>query len=153
MCVWWGWVLCVSTAHEQAGPIRHLGCLPVLGQHHFTPEKMQIRNYWLPWGQELCENRIRPCSIGECSWDQCWGPHFELLQLSSPQLQVLAISYACAISTRQAVRCGQKTAASPRDRGASAPLPVLGSSWTYLHLGPSKWVVLLPKPTANIHLP
>lgn len=66
---------------------------------------------------------------------------------------MLAISYAQANSGPQADRCGQKTAASFLDRGVSASLPVLGSSWTYLHLGPGKWVVLLQDPTANIHLP
>ena len=63
-----------------------------------------------------------PVLLGSVHKEQCPDTHLELLQLPSPQLQVLAISYAYAVSALQADRCGQKTVVSLLDRSASASL-------------------------------
>lgn len=118
-----------------------------------TLRKMKTRSRWLPWGQELHENIIKRHSVGMCSRGTMprHTPRAAPAALSSAA--VLALSYTHAISALQADRHGQKTAASLLDRAASASLPVLGSFWTYLHLGPGKWAALLQNPMADIHLP
>lgn len=102
-------------------------------------KKMQIGNYWLAWGQELHENRTRPCSVGVGSQTTV-SPHTHTLNCFSTQLLScrswlsLILMWSPVHRHTGGVRRQQPLWRS-LGSSASAFLPVLVNSGLILHMG------------------